>query len=219
MESLNESQKSAVMYNEGPSLVVAGAGSGKTRVLTYKVAYLISLGLKPYNILAITFTNKAAREMKERIASMIDEDTARRLSMGTFHSIFMRILRTEAEAAGLNKDFTIVDADDSKKIIKDIVKEMKLDDKTYKAATVAGRISKAKNALVTAAEYASSKMRSNDQASRMPEVYKIYEEYTRRLKSSNSIDFDDMLLNTQRLFASHPEVLEKYQNRFQFILV
>ena len=219
MESLNESQKSAVMYNEGPSLVVAGAGSGKTRVLTYKVAYLISLGLKPYNILAITFTNKAAREMKERIASMIDEDTARRLSMGTFHSIFMRILRTEAEAAGLNKDFTIVDADDSKKIIKDIVKEMKLDDKTYKAATVAGRISKAKNALVTAAEYASSKMRNNDVASRMPEVYKIYEEYTRRLKSSNSIDFDDMLLNTQRLFASHPEVLEKYQNRFQFILV
>ena len=219
MESLNESQKSAVMYNEGPSLVVAGAGSGKTRVLTYKVAYLISLGLKPYNILAITFTNKAAREMKERIASMIDEDTARRLSMGTFHSIFVRILRTEAEAAGLNKDFTIDDADDSKKLIKDIVKEMKLDEKTYKAATVAGRISKAKNALITAAEYASSKMRSNDQASRMPEVYRIYEEYTRRLKSSNAIDFDDMLLITQRLFASHPEVLEKYQNRFQFILV
>ena len=207
------------MYNEGPSLVVAGAGSGKTRVLTYKVAYLISLGLKPYNILAITFTNKAAREMKERIASMIDEDTARRLSMGTFHSIFVRILRTEAEAAGLNKDFTIDDADDSKKLIKDIVKEMKLDEKTYKAATVAGRISKAKNALITAAEYASSKMRSNDQASRMPEVYRIYEEYTRRLKSSNAIDFDDMLLITQRLFASHPEVLEKYQNRFQFILV
>ena len=207
------------MYNEGPSLVVAGAGSGKTRVLTYKVAYLISLGLKPYNILAITFTNKAAREMKERIASMIDEDTARRLSMGTFHSIFVRILRTEAEAAGLNKDFTIDDADDSKKLIKDIVKEMKLDEKTYKAATVAGRISKAKNALITAAEYASSKMRSNDQASRMPEVYRIYEEYTRRLKSSNAIDFDDMLLITQRLFSSHPEVLEKYQNRFQFILV
>ena len=207
------------MYNEGPSLVVAGAGSGKTRVLTYKVAYLISLGLKPYNILAITFTNKAAREMKERIASMIDDDTARRLSMGTFHSIFVRILRTEAEAAGLNKDFTIDDADDSKKLIKDIVKEMKLDEKTYKAATVAGRISKAKNALITAAEYASSKMRSNDQASRMPEVYRIYEEYTRRLKSSNAIDFDDMLLITQRLFASHPEVLEKYQNRFQFILV
>ena len=219
MEPLNESQKSAVMYNEGPSLVVAGAGSGKTRVLTYKVAYLISLGLKPYNILAITFTNKAAREMKERIASMIDEDTARRLSMETFHSIFVRILRTEAEAAGLNKDFTIDDADDSKKLIKDIVKEMKLDEKTYKAATVAGRISKAKNALITAAEYASSKMRSNDQASRMPEVYRIYEEYTRRLKSSNAIDFDDMLLITQRLFSSHPEVLEKYQNRFQFILV
>lgn len=207
------------MYNEGPSLVVAGAGSGKTRVLTYKVAYLISLGLKPYNILAITFTNKAAREMKARIASMIDEDTARRLSMGTFHSIFVRILRTEAEAAGLNKDFTIDDADDSKKLIKDIVKEMKLDEKTYKAATVAGRISKAKNALITAAEYASSKMRSNDQASRMPEVYRIYEEYTRRLKSSNAIDFDDMLLITQRLFSSHPEVLEKYQNRFLFILV
>lgn len=219
MESLNESQKSAVMYNEGPSLVVAGAGSGKTRVLTYKIAYLISLGLKPYNILAITFTNKAAREMKERIASMIDPDTARRISMGTFHSIFVRILRTEAEAAGLNSDFTILDADDSKKLIKDIVKEMKLDDKTYKAATVAGRISKAKNALVTASEYASSKMRSSDQASKIPELYKIYAEYSHRLKLSNAIDFDDMLLLTQRLFAAHPEVLEKYQNRFQFILV
>lgn len=219
MDSLNESQKSAVMYNEGPSLVVAGAGSGKTRVLTYKIAYLISLGLKPYNILAITFTNKAAREMKERIASMVDTDTARRLSMGTFHSIFVRILRTEAEAAGLNKDFTILDADDSKKLIKSIVKDMKLDDKTYKPGMVSGRISKAKNALITASEYKSSKMRNSDQVSRIPEVYKIYEEYSRRLTTSNSIDFDDMLLLTQKLFSSHPEVLEKYQNRFQFIMV
>ena len=219
MESLNESQKSAVMYNEGPSLVVAGAGSGKTRVLTYKIAYLISLGLKPYNILAITFTNKAAKEMKERIATMVDPETARRISMGTFHSIFVRILRTEAEAAQLSKDFTILDADDSKKLIKDIVKEMKLDDKTYKPASIAGRISKAKNALVSASEYASSKMRSGDQASRIPETYKIYAEYEHRLKASNSIDFDDMLMLTQRLFSTHPEVLEKYQQRFQFILV
>ncbi|MDY6373513.1 MAG: UvrD-helicase domain-containing protein [Bacteroidales bacterium] len=219
MESLNESQKSAVMYNEGPSLVVAGAGSGKTRVLTYKIAYLISLGLKPYNILAITFTNKAAKEMKERIATMVDPETARRISMGTFHSIFVRILRTEAEAAQLSKDFTILDADDSKKLIKDIVKEMKLDDKTYKPASIAGRISKAKNALVSASEYASSKMRSSDQASRIPETYKIYAEYEHRLKASNSIDFDDMLMLTQRLFSTHPEVLEKYQQRFQFILV
>lgn len=219
MESLNESQKSAVMYNEGPSLVVAGAGSGKTRVLTYKIAYLISLGLKPYNILAITFTNKAAKEMKERIATMVDPETARRISMGTFHSIFVRILRTEADAAQLSKDFTILDADDSKKLIKDIVKEMKLDDKTYKPASIAGRISKAKNALVSASEYASSKMRSSDQASRIPETYKIYAEYEHRLKASNSIDFDDMLMLTQRLFSTHPEVLEKYQQRFQFILV
>lgn len=219
MDSLNESQKSAVMYNEGPSLVVAGAGSGKTRVLTYKIAYLISLGLKPYNILAITFTNKAANEMTERIAAMVDPETAHRITMGTFHSIFLRILRAEAEAAQLSKDFTINDADDSKKLIKDIIKEMKLDDKTYKPATIAGRISKAKNALISASEYASSKMRSNDQASRIPETYQIYAEYSRRLKASNSIDFDDMLMLTQRLFATHPEVLEKYQQRFQFILV
>lgn len=207
------------MYNDGPSLVIAGAGSGKTRVLTYKVAYLIQLGLKPYNILALTFTNKAAKEMKERIATMVDPDSAKRIYMGTFHSIFAKILRAEAEAAGLGRDFTIIDADDSKKLIKDIVKEMKLDDKAYKPSLVAGRISKAKNALITADEYSGSKMSAIDITYRIPKTYEVYKEYARRLKSSNAIDFDDMLMLTARMFSSHPDVLEKYQRRFQFILV
>lgn len=218
-QDLNTSQREAVMYNEGPSLVIAGAGSGKTRVLTYKVAYLIQLGLKPYNILALTFTNKAANEMKERIAAMVDPDSAKRIYMGTFHSIFAKILRAEADAAGLGRDFTIIDADDAKKMIKDIVKDLKLDDKAYKAALVAGRISKAKNALVTAEEYAGSKLSATDLTYRIPKTFEVYKEYARRLKTSNAIDFDDMLMLTARMFASHPDVLEKYQKRFQFILV
>lgn len=207
------------MYNEGPSLVIAGAGSGKTRVLTYKVAYLIQLGLKPYNILALTFTNKAAKEMKERIAAMVDPDSAKRIYMGTFHSIFAKILRVEYASAGLGADFTIIDADDSKKLIKDIVKEMKLDDKAYKPSLVAGRISKAKNALITANEYQGSKFSAADVTYRIPKTYEVYKEYARRLKTSNAIDFDDMLMLTARMFSSYPDVLEKYQNRFQFILV
>lgn len=207
------------MYNEGPSLVIAGAGSGKTRVLTYKVAYLIQLGLKPYNILALTFTNKAAKEMKERIAAMVDPDSAKRIYMGTFHSIFAKILRVEYASAGLGADFTIIDADDSKKLIKDIVKEMKLDDKAYKPSLVAGRISKAKNALITADEYQGSKFSAADVTYRISRTYEVYKEYARRLRTSNAIDFDDMLMLTARMFSSHPDVLEKYQNRFQFILV
>lgn len=219
MDMLNESQKSAVMYNEGPSLVVAGAGSGKTRVLTYKIAYLISLGLKPYNILAITFTNKAANEMKERVASMVDETSARRINMGTFHSIFVRILRAEAEAAQIDKNFTIYDTDDVKKMISNIVKDFKLSDKDYKSSVVAAKISKAKNALVSADEYSSSNMSSTDEYLKMSKFGNIYKEYTHRLRASNAVDFDDMLMLTQRLFSSHPEILEKYQNRFQYILV
>ncbi|MCQ2335810.1 MAG: UvrD-helicase domain-containing protein [Paludibacteraceae bacterium] len=212
MESLNSSQKQAVMYNEGPSLVIAGAGSGKTKVLTYKVTYLIDVvGVKPYNILALTFTNKAAGEMKERIAAMVDEKSARQLNMGTFHSIFAKILRTEAESVGLAKDYTIMDADDSKKLVKDIIKEMKLDEKLYKYGTVSGKISMAKNALITYDKYKADYplVRVND----------IYKEYETRKKVSNAIDFDDMLLLTEQLFANHPDILEKYQNKFQFILV
>ncbi len=212
MEELNDSQKQAVMYNDGPSLVIAGAGSGKTKVLTCKVAYLIDVvKLKPYNILALTFTNKAAKEMKERVASMVDEKSARMLNMGTFHSIFAKILRTEAEAVGLQKDYTIMDADDSKKLVKDIIKDMKLDEKLYKYGTVSGKISMAKNALITHDRYKPEGvfMRLGD----------IYKEYENRKRASNAIDFDDMLLLTDTLFATRQDILEKYQNKFQFILV
>lgn len=219
MNSLSQVQKEAVMYNEGPSLVIAGAGSGKTRVLTFKVAYLISLGLKPYNILALTFTNKAANEMRSRIADMVDPDTAKMLNMGTFHSVFAKILRVEAEAAGLSKDYNIIDADDAKKLVKDIVKDMKLDEKAYKPAVVLGRISNAKNELVTAEGYKKSKMSSTDLMYRIPYTADIYAEYEKRKKASNAVDFDDLLMLTALLFAKNPAVLEKYQDRFQFILV
>lgn len=212
MDTLNDSQKQAVMYNDGPSLVIAGAGSGKTKVLTCKVAYLIDVvGLKPYNILALTFTNKAAKEMKERVAAMVDEKSARMLNMGTFHSIFAKILRTEAEAVGLQKDYTIMDADDSKKLIKDIIKDMHLDDKLYKHGSVSGKISMAKNALIGYDNY-----KPDGPLIRLGDIYK---EYENRKRASNSIDFDDMLLLTDQLFANHLDILEKYQNRFQFILV
>ncbi len=207
------------MYNDGPSLVVAGAGSGKTRVITYKIAYLISMGLKPYHILALTFTNKAAREMKSRIASMVDPDAAQRINMGTFHSIFAKILRVESAAAGLSNDYNIIDADDSKKLIKDIIKEMKLDDKVYKPSLVAGRISRAKNALMEASAYKGSKESNADLSMRIPLTADIYIKYTERLRTSNSVDFDDLLLLTAKLFSNNQEILEKYQNRFQFILV
>lgn len=212
MDTLNDSQKQAVMYNDGPSLVIAGAGSGKTKVLTCKVAYLIDVvGLKPYNILALTFTNKAAKEMKERVAAMVDEKSARMLNMGTFHSIFAKILRIEAEAVGLQKDYTIMDADDSKKLIKDIIKDMHLDDKLYKHGSVSGKISMAKNALIGYDNY-----KPDGPLIRLGDIYK---EYENRKRASNSIDFDDMLLLTDQLFANHLDILEKYQNRFQFILV
>ena len=217
---LNESQKAAVMYNEGPSLIIAGAGSGKTRVLTYKIAYLLEVvGLQPYQIMALTFTNKAAREMKERIAQMVGEEKARYLSMGTFHSQFSKILRNEASLLGLSSNFTVYDTADSKNLIKAIVKEMQLDEKTYKPSVVLSRISAAKNKMVMPEQYNDATGASLDFMRRIPKVKEIYVAYQQRLKLAQAIDFDDMLCLTNLLFAKHPEVLEKYQNRYQFILV
>ena len=207
------------MYNEGPSLVIAGAGSGKTRVLTYKVAYLMHIGLEPHRILALTFTNKAASEMKQRIARMVDAQQARYLQMGTFHSIFSRILRSEASVIGLSSDYSVYDTDDSKRLIRNIVKEMNLDEKTYAPGGVWTRISHAKNDLVSAEDYASSDYDVMDARNGQPYIQAIYRQYTARCRQANAIDFDDMLMLTFRMFRQHPEVLEKYQNLFQFILV
>jgi DNA helicase-2/ATP-dependent DNA helicase PcrA len=217
---LNESQKAAVMYNEGPSLVIAGAGSGKTRVLTCKIAYLLEvIGLQPYQIMALTFTNKAAREMKERIGQMVGSEKARYLAMGTFHSQFAKILRAEAAHIGLPSDFTVYDTADSKSLIKSIVKEMNLDEKVYKPSVVLGRISSAKNKMITPENYTDANGASYDLMHRIPRVKDIYATYQRRMVQAGAMDFDDMLCYTNRLFAQHPEVLEKYQNRFQYILV
>lgn len=218
-EDLNQPQCEAVMYNEGPSLIIAGAGSGKTRVLTYKVAYLLHLGLAPHQILALTFTNKAAREMRERIALMVDAEQAKRLAMGTFHSVFARILRTEANLVGLKSDYTIYDTADSKNLIKSIVKEMSLDEKIYKVNLILSRISSAKNNFIAANLYAGSEHVKQDFLMQIPRVKDIYSTYVQRCMSANAVDFDDILLLTTQLFKEHPEVLEKYQNRFQFILV
>ncbi|NCC99268.1 MAG: ATP-dependent DNA helicase [Bacteroidia bacterium] len=218
-EDLNQPQREAVMYNEGPSLIIAGAGSGKTRVLTCKVAYLLHLGLAPHQILALTFTNKAAREMRERVALMVDAEQAKRLAMGTFHSVFARILRTEANLVGLKSDYTIYDTADSKNLIKSIVKEMSLDEKIYKANLVLSRISSAKNNFIVANLYAGSEHIKQDFLMQIPRVKDIYSTYVKRCMSANAVDFDDILLLTTQLFKEHPEVLEKYQNRFQFILV
>ncbi len=220
LKELNGSQRQAVEYNDGPSLVIAGAGSGKTRVLTYKIAYLLHLGLPPYNILALTFTNKAAREMKARIAQLMGESVARRLWMGTFHSIFSRILRTEAEKIGFTHNFTIFDSADSRNLIKTIIKEYQLDDKVYKPARIQSMISNAKNALVSPVAYAQSReMQEYDIKAKIPMVRDIYRTYNARLQASNTMDFDDLLYYTNRLFRDYPEVLKNYQDRFQFILV
>ena len=207
------------MYNEGPSLVIAGAGSGKTRVLTYKVAYLMHIGLQPEQILALTFTNKAANEMKSRIAAMVDGNKASRLFMGTFHSIFSRILRTEAESIGIQPNYTVYDTDDSKRLIKNIVKEMQLDDTAYRPGVVLGRISKAKNNLIMAEAYGDSPFTSEDYLQQIPRVHEIYSQYAARCKQANALDFDDMLLLTWRLLTECPDVREKYQEAFQYILV
>lgn len=220
LNQLNENQREAVVYNEGPSLVIAGAGSGKTRVLTYKIAYLVHLGLAPQSILALTFTNKAAREMKERIAAITGEQTARRLWMGTFHSIFSRILRYEAEHIGYPSNFTIYDTTDSKSLLKAIMKEMQLDDKVYRPGMVQSRISNAKNALVTWKAYEQSKeLMQHDINSKVPLLREIYKRYQNRCQQAGAMDFDDLLLQTNILFRDHPQVLEKYRGFFQFVLV
>ena len=220
LNQLNESQKSAVLYNEGPSLVIAGAGSGKTRVLTYKIAYLLKQGLAPSSILALTFTNKAAKEMKERIAKIVGYETANRLWMGTFHSIFYRILRMEADKIGFSENFTIYDTSDSKNLLRIIIKDLKLDDKTYKPSKVQARISQLKNNLVTPQNYQSrNELHKEDMMAKMPLFGNIYSIYASRCKKAEAMDFDDLLLYTNTLFRDHPGVLAKYQNYFKFILV
>ncbi|MDD4158373.1 MAG: 3'-5' exonuclease [Proteiniphilum sp.] len=220
LDNLNEAQRAAVEFCDGPSLVIAGAGSGKTRVLTYKIAWLLEQGLPPYYLLALTFTNKAAREMKSRIADLVGEKRARRLWMGTFHSIFSRILRNEAETVGFLSNFTIFDASDSKNLIKLIIREMELDDKQYKPGAVHNQISRAKNNLITPAMYAAnSEMRAYDQKTHRPALSEIYSRYQQRLRTANSMDFDDLLMQTNILFRDHADILEKYRNQFQFILV
>ena len=220
LNDLNDSQREAVVYTGGPSLVIAGAGSGKTRVLTYKVAWLLHQGMHPASILALTFTNKAAREMKTRIGQMVGYDTARYLWMGTFHSLFARILRTEAERIGYTHHFTIYDTADSKSLVKAIVKEMQLDDKVYKPGVVLGRISSAKNSLVTPQAYAAdSGLQQSDRLAKVPMMKEIYTTYCARCKQADAMDFDDLLLQTNLLFRDHPDVLQKYQSLFQYILV
>ena len=220
INELNDSQRAAVLYNDGPSLVIAGAGSGKTRVLTYKIAYLLEQGYRPWNILALTFTNKAAREMKERIARQVGQESASKLWMGTFHSMFLRILRTEADILGFPRDFTVYDTADQKSLIRTLLKEMKLDEKTYKPGWVQSRISNAKNHLVTPAAYANSREAYEaDQAARVPAVRDVYKKYWDRCRQSAAMDFDDLLLYTFLLFRDHPDVLEKYRAHFHYILV
>ena len=219
-KELNPSQCDAVLYTEGDSMVIAGAGSGKTRVLTYKIAHLLEEGVEPWSILALTFTNKAAGEMKQRIAARVGENRARYLWMGTFHSIFSRILRSEADKIGYSSNFTIYDQQDSQNLIKSIVKEMQLDDKTYKASVVQNRISNAKNRLITASGYVqNADIYKHDQFKRIPMVGKIYERYEQRCRQSDAMDLDDLLLNTFILFRDHPDVLERYGTSFKYILV
>ena len=220
LNDLNEAQRAAVEYIDGPSLVIAGAGSGKTRVLTYKIAYLLNQGMKPWSIMALTFTNKAAREMKERIGRLVGDDLAQHLYMGTFHSIFSRILRAEAEHIGFNNNFTIYDDADSRSLIKAIVKEMGLDDKSYKPAAVHAKISMAKNNLVNAESYASdAAIYEQNKRAQMPEVGKIFLAYVQRCKQANAMDFDDLLVLTHQLFREHEEIRQKYAARFDYILV
>lgn len=220
LNDLNEAQRAAVEYIDGPSLVIAGAGSGKTRVLTYKIAYLLSQGMKPWSIMALTFTNKAAREMKERIGKLVGNDLAQHLYMGTFHSIFSRILRAEAEHIGFNNNFTIYDESDSRSQIKAIVKEMGLDDKKYKPAAVHAKISMAKNNLMSAAAYESdAAIFEQNKRAQIPEVGKIFVAYVQRCKQANAMDFDDLLTLTYQLFREHEDIRHKYAARFDYVLV
>ncbi len=220
LDKLNESQRAAVEFCDGPSLVIAGAGSGKTRVLTHKIAYLLEQGLPPYYILALTFTNKAAREMKSRIAELVGEKRARSLWMGTFHAIFSRILRNEAAAIGFQSNFTIFDSSDSNNLLKLIIRDMDLDDKQYRPGAVHNQISRAKNSLITPAMYANNaEILEYDRVARRPMLFEIYQRYQNRLLSGNSMDFDDLLMYTNILFRDHRDILERYRNQFQYILV
>lgn len=220
LSQLNDSQREAVMCTEGPSLVIAGAGSGKTRVLTYKIAYLLQQGVKPWNILALTFTNKAAREMKQRIGNLVGNDIASRLVMGTFHSIFSRILRAEAEHVGFNSNYTIYDEADSRSLVKSVLKEMGLDEKTYKPSTVHNRISMAKNHMISAYDYSNDASAiERDKEQRMPNIYKVYLAYAERCKQANAMDFDDLLLLTYKLFKDNEDIRQKYAERFKYVLV
>lgn len=220
LNDLNDAQRAAVEYIDGPSLVIAGAGSGKTRVLTYKIAYLLSQGMKPWSIMALTFTNKAAKEMKERIGKLVGDDLAQYLYMGSFHSIFSRILRAEAEHIGFNNNYTIYDESDSRSLLKAIIKEMGLDDKTYKPVAVHARISMAKNNLVTAEAYDSDPaILEQNKRAKMPAIGKIYVAYVQRCRQANAMDFDDLLMLTFQLFRDHEEIRQKYAGRFDYILV
>ena len=220
LDELNESQRAAVLYNEGPALVIAGAGSGKTRVLTYKIAYLLDNGYEPWSILALTFTNKAAREMKERISRAVGAEKAKYLWMGTFHSVFARILRTEAAALGYSSNFTIYDSSDSKSLIKSLLKELNLDEKVYKPGLIQSRISNAKNHLVSAQAYAASgEFYRSDAEAKIPAMRDIYIRYCERCKQSDAMDFDDLLVNTYLLFKNNPDICDKYADRFRYVLV
>ena len=220
LNSLNDQQREAVLYTDGPELVIAGAGSGKTRVLTYKIAHLLQMGYPPYRLLALTFTNKAANEMKERIAALVGTETAQRLWAGTFHSIFSRILRANADRIGYRHDFTIYDASDSLSLIKSIIRELQLDDKTYKPTTVQAIISHAKNALIEPQAYARNReLIEMDTRSKRPLIHEIYRIYRQRCSVSGAMDFDDLLLNTNILFRDHPDVLQHYRDLFAYILV
>ena len=219
LSELNDSQREAVLFCDGPSLVIAGAGSGKTRVLTYKIAWLLEQGLKPWQIMALTFTNKAAREMRERIGRLVGEERARYLQMGTFHSIFARILRAEADRIGFNANFTIYDQTDARSLVKTIIKEMGLDDKVYKPASVADRISMAKNHLILAAHYGHTAWAKDDVQSKRPQIANIYIRYAERCRQANAMDFDDLLVQTYVLFQNHEDVRKKYTDKFHFVLV
>ena len=219
LSQLNDSQRVAVEYCDGASLVIAGAGSGKTRVLTYKIAWLLELGMKPWQILALTFTNKAAREMKDRIGRLVGEEQARYLQMGTFHSVFARILRAEADKLGYNANFTIYDQTDARSLVKSIIKEMGLDDKVYKPSLVADRISLAKNHLLLPQAYQQSAWAADDASQKRPQVANIYIRYAERCRQANAMDFDDLLVQTWVLFQNHEDVRQKYVDKFHFVLV
>ena len=220
LDNLNEQQRDAVVYTGGPSLVIAGAGSGKTRVLTYKIVHLLNSGYEPWRILALTFTNKAAREMRERIQQLVGEKTASKLWMGTFHSIFLRILRQNAERIGYKPNFTIYDAADSKSLVKSVIKDMDLDEKIYKPSTVLSAISSAKNALISPEKYATlDDVMQADRRARRPMLYALYHNYRDRCFAASAMDFDDLLYYTNVLLRDNPDVLRHYQEFFRYVLV